>query len=157
MTEDFDRLKKQLKELADVLNSFKSEAVQLRVVDLLLARILPPESGASDRGPQAQPRHRRSTSRATRNHTKSNTGTTKSTTAARPGGKKMLDRLINDGFFKQPRTIKDIVEHCKQRLAFTYRSSDFSGPLGRLTRDGVLKREKNANDQYEYTQIQVNS
>ena len=48
-------------------------------------------------------------------------------------------------------TIKNIVEHCDQNLALKYKQSDFSGALGRYVRDGKLKREKNDENQYEYT------
>jgi hypothetical protein len=64
----------------------------------------------------------------------------------------MLDRLVSEGFFKKPRTIKELVEHCSHNLALKYKQSDFSGPLGRLTRDVKLKRTKNADKQYEYSQ-----
>jgi hypothetical protein len=72
--------------------------------------------------------------------------------SGRPGGKVMLDRLVGENFFKKPKTIKQIVEHCEHNLAFKYKQSDFSGPLGRLTRDGALTRKKNADKQYEYAQ-----
>lgn len=35
---DIDELQKKLKTIADIVNSFKSEAVQLRVVDILFSR-----------------------------------------------------------------------------------------------------------------------
>ena len=36
MIKDFETLKKQLTELANIINNFKSEAVQVRLVDLYL-------------------------------------------------------------------------------------------------------------------------
>ena len=35
MIKNFDEIKEQLKELSGVINSFKSEAVQLRIVELV--------------------------------------------------------------------------------------------------------------------------
>jgi hypothetical protein len=39
MIKDFDVLKKQLEDLAGVINRFKSEAVQLRLAELLFQRM----------------------------------------------------------------------------------------------------------------------
>lgn len=62
----------------------------------------------------------------------------KGKSSGRPGGKSMLDRLVSESFFKKPKTIKQVVEHCEHNLAFKYKQTDFSGALGRLTRSGTL-------------------
>ena len=38
MIQDFEEVKKQLAELSDVLNKFKSEQVQLKIVELVFTR-----------------------------------------------------------------------------------------------------------------------
>ena len=50
----------------------------------------------------------------------------------------------------KPKTIGDIVKHCEHNMARKFKQNEFSGKLARLVRDGVLKRGKNADGQYEY-------
>ena len=59
MIRNFDVIKDQLKELAGVINSFKSEAVQLRLIELVFeAAEIDPESEA-DAAVSADQTHRR--------------------------------------------------------------------------------------------------
>ncbi|HOZ49424.1 MAG TPA: hypothetical protein PLO37_04280 [Candidatus Hydrogenedentes bacterium] len=150
MIRNFDVIKEQLKDLSSVINSFKSEAVQLRLIELVFEK-----GGSDDEHDEAHTKNKSPVQRqAGRKSVKTppTTGTPKAKASGRPGGKAMLERLHSEGFFKKPKTIKQLVEHCEHNLAFKYRQSDFSGPLGRLTRDGKLKREKNVNKQYEYSE-----
>lgn len=152
MIKNFDVIKEQLKELAGVINSFKSEAVQLRLIELVFeAAERDPDSESSGDAPGNEGGQRR---KARKQAAKSPAAAAnpKGKGSGRPGGKAMLDRLHGEGFFKRPKTIKQLVEHCEHNLAFKYKQSDFSGPLGRLTRDGKLKRTKNADKQYEYSE-----
>jgi hypothetical protein len=156
MIKNYEVIKEQLRELAGVINTFKSEAVQLRLVELVFQAVETDsgnepgggEGGTADR--ERSSRRRRRT-KATPGQQKEGTPS-KSTGGGRPGGKAMLDRLHGEAFFKKPKTIKQLVEHCEHNLAFKYKQSDFSGPLGRLTRDGKLKRTKNTDKQYEYSE-----
>jgi len=153
MISNFDATRDQLKELAAVINSFKSEAVQLRLVELVFQSARPAiqeEADAADSsgssGAAAAPRRGR-----TRAATPATSGSTpKAKTSGRLGGKAMLTRLLGEGFFNKGKTINELVTHCDQNLALKYKQSDFSGPLGRFTRDGALKRTKNGDQQYEY-------
>jgi hypothetical protein len=61
-----------------------------------------------------------------------------------------LSQLLSGNFFDKPRTIKDVIDHCKHNLARTFRANEFSGKLGRMVRDHELTRKKNADKQYEY-------
>lgn len=152
MIKNFDVIRGQLKELAGVINSFKSEAVQLRLIELVFAAAeggSDEEAGEGAPAKQSRPRRR---ARKKPGKSPAAAATTKAKGSGRPGGKAMLDRLHGEGFFKKPKAIKQLVEHCEHNLAFKYKQSDFSGPLGRLTRDGKLKRTKNADKQYEYSE-----
>lgn len=157
MIRNFDAIKEQLRELSAVINSFKSEAVQLRLVELVFEATESSDADAVDDAgkPKAKPKPKRPMRRkAAKSGPDSPTkakGKAKGK-AGRPGGKSMLVRLHGEGFFKKAKTIKQIVEHCEQNLALKYKQTDFSGPLGRLTRDGALSRKKNSDKQYEYTQ-----
>lgn len=154
MIKNFDTIKSQLRELAEVINTFKSEAVQLRLIELVFEAARDDsndeETGAGRDRPPADPaRKARKTSKKS---TAADATSPKGKSSGRPGGKSMLDRLVTDGFFKKPKTIKQVVEHCEHNLAFKYKQTDFSGALGRLTRSGTLSRKKNADKQYEYSQ-----
>ena len=50
----------------------------------------------------------------------------------------------------KPRTINDLIEHCKHNLARTFKANEFSGKLGRMVRNSELTRKKNTDKQYEY-------
>lgn len=151
MIKNFDVIKEQLKELAGVINSFKSEAVQLRLIELVFESAEGSGGESGGGAPADKERPRRKAQKVTAPATQKE-GASRPKGLGRPGGKAMLDRLHGEGFFKKPKTIKQLVEHCEHNLAFKYKQSDLSGPLGRLTRDGKLKRTKNADKQYEYSE-----
>ena len=149
MIEKLDSIKKQLGELATVLNAFKSEAVQLRVLDFVLGEESPDESGekpASTRTPRK--------SRGRRSATQKNAdrvGPAKRKKApSGTGAPATLTQLLPGTFFDKPRTINDMIEHCRHNLARTFKANEFSGKLGRMVRNGELIRKKNADKQYEY-------
>lgn len=159
MIQNFEEVRTQLKDLAEVLNSYKSEAVQLRLVELIFGAAAKPtgSGGAAPAVEPAQPTGR--TSGRKRTPRKPQTGGVESPLASKPrsgGGRTgpvtTLGALYDEGFFATPRTIGQVVDHCDQNLALKFKSSDFSGPLARYTRDKRLKRAKNGDGQYEYTQ-----
>lgn len=150
MIKNFDVLKEQLKELAAVINAFKSETVQLRLIELVFgaARASTMEEfGEGAPTDRASPSRRKTRQAAAPTRQKG-----RAQKRRRPGGKVMLDSLLSEGFFKKPKTINDVVDHCKRDHALIYKQPDFSGALGRLTRDYRLKRTKNADKQYEYVE-----
>jgi hypothetical protein len=150
MIEKLDSIKKQLSELATVLNAFKSEAVQLRILDIVFRDQY---SGNVTDKPLGST-HPRRKSRVRR------TAPPKATGAAAPGKRNKaptgagavatLTQLLSGTFFDKPRTINDVIEDCKQNLARTFKPNEFSGKLGRMVRNGDLTRKKNADKQYEY-------
>ena len=154
MIKNFDTINTQLRELAEVINAFKSEAVQLRLIELVFEAARADsddgEDGTRPERPAADPA--RKARKVAKKSAPTDTPSAKGKTSGRPGGKSMLDRLVSESFFKKPKTIKQVVEHCEHNLAFKYKQTDFSGALGRLTRSGTLTRKKNADKQYEYSQ-----
>ena len=149
MIQKLDAIKKQLSELAAVLNAFKSEAVQLRVLDFVLGE---ESSEELDEKPANIRTSRRSRPRrkATLRKTDSATSATRKKSSAGTGAPATLNQLLAGTFFDKPRTINDIIEHCKHNLARTFKANEFSGKLGRMVRTGDLARKKNADKQYEY-------
>lgn len=141
-------MKKQLGELASVLNAFKSEAVQLRLLDLLLGQETAEE-------PSKKQRHNRSAKRAERKPvpataSEESPGKKRKKAVSGTGAPATLVQLLSTAFFNKPRTINDIIEHCKHKLARNFKANEFSGKLGRMVRNEELTREKNSDNQYEY-------
>jgi len=148
MIENFEKMKKQLSELAGVINSFKSEAVQLRIIELILGDVTEAEETTDGKKPKRKKvtRHQKSTEKkADRTQ-----AATKKRQVAGGGAVATLTQLFESDFFKQPRTINNIIEHCKHNLARTFKANEFSGKLGRMVRGKQLSRRKNKDKQYEY-------
>lgn len=153
MIKNFDSLKAQLTELASVINSFKSEAVQLRILELIFqvssseSAEPDPANGLEQRNRTLSHRRRRPKARGESEH-----GNTRRKAArkGRKGGATILAELVDEGFFKQKRTINDVIRHASSAKARILKAGELSGPLGRFVRDSRLKREKNADGQYEY-------
>jgi hypothetical protein len=149
MIEKLSEMKGQLSELATVLNKFSSEAVQLRLLDLVFGKkesTADPLSSEPVKAPRKASLRKASKAKKQADahpekRKKGSTGT---------GAVAALVQLASTNFFDKPKTINDIIEHCKQHLARTYKANEFSGKLGRLVRTKDLTRAKNADKQYEY-------
>jgi hypothetical protein len=159
MINNFDSLKEQLNELSPIINSFKSEAVQLRIVELIFAQgARRPEHRDSPESPSSQDTLSSPTEESKRTRRRS-----RSKTNLDSGGKKVqrkssgkgltaiLDRQITEGYFSQPRQVADIVEHCRHSLATICKATEVSVFLGRAIKSGKLKRERDEHGQYQYT------
>lgn len=159
MMKDFKKTTEQLKELAKVLNEFKSEAVQVKLVEMMFSEgfeNLPvtktsttktvaeaPEKKVVKR-PGRPPKQKTEAAVAPR--------TTRKRSTTRPGPSVILKKLIESNFFSDSRTIGDVVDYCMKVYNYEYKSTDLSGTLAKLAKDGVLKREKNPQtNQFEYT------
>lgn len=157
---ELDEMKKQLKAIAEVVNAFKSESVQLRVVEVLLAQLgaTPAETTTPVSTPPKRTKRRKPTGKSA--PTTADGGGTPPKSAARkptrasasPGAYAMITQLLGDEFFKTPRTISDIVAHCGTSRGHHYKANECSPSLLRLLRDAKLSRKKNKDGQYEYTQ-----
>ncbi len=149
MMEKFEKAKKQLAELATVLNAFKSETVQLRILDLVLGGESTGEESGQPKGGKTSgrtrarrvPKTEKAAAVAPSKRKKSPAGT---------GAPATLTQLVAGNFFDKARTINDIIEHCRVNLARTFKANEFSGKLARMVRNGELTRRKNADKQYEY-------
>lgn len=158
MIQDFDEVKRQLSELSEVINRFNSEAVQLRIVELIFG-IDQPDTDESVPQPEAPSKSRRRKKRNSKTSKSETTGATETDAASQRGRKNggsakgavsILSDLVDGDFFKSNKTINDIVSYCDQSLARRFKASAFSGALARMTRNGILERQKNADGQYEY-------
>jgi hypothetical protein len=159
MIRNFEEVKRQLTELSDVVNKFKSEQVQLKIVDLIFGNAGLDIGGAeSSDNTQEQPagkpkrgRRHSARSRPTQGASAAPDGKQKKTATAKGSGPSaILQSLLEKGFFDKKKTISDVVNHCKNNLARPIPMNQLSGPLARLVRDEKLSRNKNAENQYEY-------
>lgn len=155
MIERFSELKKDLTELAAVLNQFKSEAVQLRLLELLFDA--PSKENAEEPEDTADPKRRtngRTKKRGSKAPAKKAPDNGPSEKQKKGAGGKganaTLTNLLAGEFFNSHKTIGDIIAHAKLNLAREFRANEFSGKLARLIRSGELTRKKNADGQYEY-------
>ena len=153
MIDNFDHVKKQLKELAAVINEFKSEAVQIRVVEFLFQQmgLEPANTGKSgDEGDKV--RKKKKSAGSGPKSEKKKTSTKRVSKGGRPGPGTMLNTLIEKEFFKKPRVVQDIINHCKSKTGYTYKTGELSVGLIRAIRNQSLKRSKNDQKQWEYYQ-----
>ena len=155
MIANFDEVSRQLKELATVINTFKSEAVQLRIIEIVLAggtfrTVKPTESHDLDEKETKTPRKRRKRKKAAETKLSDGTNASKGKRKSSGTGAVATVASIHDaGFFSKPRAIKDILEHCETNLARKIKANEISGKLGRMVRNGELTRNKNADGQYQ--------
>jgi hypothetical protein len=149
-------LKKDLGQLAGLLNQFKSESVQVKLLDRFLSGVgsvvHPVVSAVS--APFAAPKRRGRPPGSG----KKKTAKTPAPTAGRPGRRKRskmgatgaLHKLIESGFFKAHRSIADVTNACKNKLGLEIAVTNLSGPLMRFVSEKKLVRAKNKDDKYEY-------
>ena len=153
MIKNFETVKKQIRELAGVVNSFKSEAVQLRIVELIFG-IMPEEEVQDDdnsKGTASKPKKTKRKKKATSKPEGKPTKSKKKSVTAGTGSLVILNKLVEGKFFSTPKSINDIIKHCDTALARKFKANEFSGRLARMTRNGKLTRQKNKDNQYEYT------
>jgi len=154
MINNFDKVKVQLAELAEAVNKFKSESVQLKIVELIFSRVGTPPHGeeANETGATSSRKRTRRQRKAATSPPPENGADVKKRSAAKAKGTgpaSTLEQFIQEGFFAQKRTIGAVVEHCKTK-AKNFKNNELSGPLGRLVRSEKLSRTKNADGQWEY-------
>ncbi|WP_173932095.1 hypothetical protein [Chelativorans sp. Marseille-P2723] len=158
MQKRFLELKQQLAELSETINKFESEAVQLRIVELLFDQardetlphqLAEPEGAAYDAGPKQAETPRRGR-RAASSEAKLQPRARDGGVPSASGAVAALSSLIESDFFDEKRTIGDIVAKCREEFGVNYKSNAFSGPLSRYSKKNILKREKNPEGNYVY-------
>jgi hypothetical protein len=90
--------------------------------------------------------------KATKNEQMSTTGTAKRAKASSSKGAwAIVSKLIDEGFFNTPRTIRAIIDHAKGSLGYQLKANELSPPLLRALRSKKLQRAQNNENQYEYS------
>lgn len=147
MIENIEEVKNQLKELSDVINSFNSEAVQLRIIDLVFNA-----SRKESLGNLPKQEQETTTRPLKRKRIKSKVRSFPNERAVNGEGPvSTLAKLTEGVFFDEPKSIKSIIEHCEIHLSKKIKQSDISGKLAKMVKEGTLNRVKNSDGQYEYS------
>ena len=139
-----DKLKKQLSEISEVVNSFKSEAVQLKIVEKLLDVIIETEKSETE---GAELFIKKGKQRADDDSDSANG-------RKKPGATKVLNQLLSTDFFYTPRSIASIANYCKDNFDSEFKTSELSGILLKLANEHKLRRERSQdNNRYEYVSV----
>ena len=157
MLKNIELIKTQLSELASVINLYKSEAVQLKIVELVFKHATTGDStDIVEEDESGLKRRRKRTQKVKTEGTGQRTqkiAAPAKKKSSRLGAAAALQRLLDTGFFKTKRKMADIVNHCRTKLASPLKNTALSGPLARFVHDGKLDRDTNKEDgQYEYIQ-----
>lgn len=147
MNKHIEKLKKQLVEISEVVNSFKSEAVQVRVVDRLLDAMIEMEKAENEGVDIFSKRSIKYKSDDDGNYTNGKG-------AKKPGATKILNQLLSTDFFDQPHSISSIASYCKDNFDSEFKTSELSGILLKLANENKLKRERSHdNNRFEYVKV----
>lgn len=157
MNDEFCKKTEQLKELAAILNSFESEAVQLRLLDYLLSGVegedgnsLQSQETRSEAGSKKKKKKKKTKNPKTSNSITSDQQSKPSKKTTSPAA--LINAAYEEGIFKTPQTIGSITEHLKHTKGHTLKANQVSPALLRLLRNEKVTRTQNEDGQYEYTE-----
>jgi hypothetical protein len=143
MSKQTEKLKKQLIEISEVVNLFKSEAVQVKVIDRLFDVMIDTERSEADANDTFQKRGPKRVNGSHYEHAVSR---------KKPGATKVLNQLLaGTDFFNTHRSISSIADYCKANYDSDFKTSELSGILLKLANEHKLRRERsNTNNRFEY-------
>jgi hypothetical protein len=143
MSKQTEKLKKQLIEISEVVNLFKSEAVQVKVIDRLFDVMIDAERSEADTETFNKRDPKQTINGSHYEHT---------TSRKKPGATKVLNQLLTGtDFFDTHRSISSIADYCKTNYDSDFKTSELSGILLKLANEHKLKRERsNTNNRFEY-------
>lgn len=144
MSKQTEKLKKQLIEISEVVNLFKSEAVQVKVIDRLLDVMIDAERSDADTNETLHKKGPKQ--RSNESNYEHGAGRKK------PGATKVLNQLLTGtDFFETHRSISSIADYCKTNYDSDFKTSELSGILLKLANEHKLRRERsNTNNRFEY-------
>ena len=144
MSKQIEKLKKQLVEISEVVNSFKSEAVQVKAVERLLDIMMELEKTDGE-GAEIFIKRGYKPRGGDDVHFSSARGPKK------PGATKILNQLLSSDFFDTRHSISSIANYCKDNFDSDFKTSELSGILLKLANENKLRRERsNENNRFEY-------
>src|ERR1700754_1439607 len=133
MSKHIEKLKKQLVDVAEVVNTFQSEAVQVRIIDRLLEVMIESEKVDADGSEIFSKKGRRM---------RSDDENVATSGRKKPGATKILNQLLNTDFFDVSRSISSIANYCKEQFDSDFKTSELSVILLKLANANKLRRER---------------
>jgi len=116
MSKQTEKLKKQLIEISEVVNLFKSEAVQVKVVDKLLDFIIESDKADLDFSDISKKPAKQKNSENNYEHI---------SMRKKPGATKVLNQVLNNtDFFETHRSIASIADYCKVNYDSDFKTSE---------------------------------
>lgn len=147
MSKHTEKLRKQLLEISEVVNAFKSEAVQVKIIDRLLDSIMESDRHDFD-GEAVKLQDRRGRKRQ---DYEDDGAESRIRGRKKPGATKILNQIIHTEFFDTPRSISAIANYCKDQYDSDFKTSELSGILLKLANEDKLRRERNnENNRFDY-------
>jgi hypothetical protein len=144
MSKHIEKLKKQLVEISEVVNSFKSEAVQVKIIERLLDVLIESDK-ADNEGTEVFNK------RGYKQRLGDDSGYVSGRGTKKPGATKVLNQLLNGDFFDMPHSISSIAGYCKENFDSDFKTSELSGILLKLANENKLRRERSyENNRFEY-------
>lgn len=150
MIANFDQIKKQLSELVDIVNAFKSEQVQLRIIERLLSGVSQGANREPLDGNQGAGGGASGGSRPARKKKKKTEGAGSPRAGGGKAVKASIETLIAEGYFSTRRQVGEIVRHLSTKKAINLRPTAVATALSRLVQNGTVQRDKNSDEQFEY-------
>lgn len=146
MSKHIDKLKKQLLEISEIVNSFKSEAVQVKIIDKIFEALSESDKGEIEgNGPDLF------TKKGRKRADSDDDNNALSSSRKKPGATKVLNQLLTTNFFDVPQSIAAIAGICKDNFNSDFKTSELSGILLKLAKENKLRRERNdTNNRFEY-------
>lgn len=147
MLTNIESAKSDLAKLAGVLNQFKSEAVQVKLLELLLhgaPAVTPAVEVTAKRRGRPPGKGAEAARSAKPAKVKSAAG------GGKMGATGALNKLIESGYFKSRRSIAEVTVACKSKLGVEIAVTNLSGPLMRFVKEKKLVRAKNSDDKFVY-------
>ncbi|MGV8879217.1 MAG: hypothetical protein ACOH2A_09315 [Sphingobacteriaceae bacterium] len=153
MNKQTEKFKKQLLEISEVVNAFKSEAVQVKIIEKFFTILTDFDKG--DNYENTNNISQQSPGRGDQLKRDQEGNYTSTRHAARidrkPGATRILQQLILSDFFDAPRTISDITVYCRSEYKTSFQTSELSGILLKLIKENKLQRQRNPlTNRFEY-------
>lgn len=143
MSKPIEKLKKQLIEISEVVNAFRSEAVQVKIVDKLLDAMIAFEKNDLE---ETEVYHKK-----INGSTPTNENEFVGRRSKKPGATKVLNQLVSTDFFNEAQSISAIADYCKANFDSNFKTSELSGILLKLANENKLKRQRNyESNRFEY-------
>jgi hypothetical protein len=124
-----EQLKKELKEIAEILNLFKSEAIQLKVLDMLTGRMTPPSATKTQKRRTSHERKATKEVEVPKDEAEKQNRGGATARASGGGAHSIILRLLEEGFFDKPQTIGAITKHASERLGHRLKANECTPSL----------------------------